>query len=106
MLFDLHPEDERNARFDILLDAFEDEYNADKAKCENRMRRQRRLGALFGKSNQEDAVEDQSTWLDEPEEEEEKFQRHLRKVKRKAQEYRKFNPWSSDIVRTLYFYGE
>lgn len=106
VLFDLHPQDERNKRFDILLDAFEDQYNADMAQCENRMRRQRRLGALLGNSYDNTIVAEHSTWLDEPEEEEEKFQRHLREVKRKAQEFRKFNPWTSDIVRTVYFFGE
>lgn len=111
VLFDLHPQDEKNKRFQILLDAFQDVFDADMAQCRARRRRKRRLGALLGKrgaSEDEDLDPNRSTWLDEPDEEEDRFQRALREAKRRTQDdedIRKFNPWTSDIVRTLWFFG-
>ena len=108
VLFDFHPQDEKNKRFQILLDAFQDVYDRDMAQCRAKRRRQRRLGALFGKrgdSDDDDLDANRSTWLDEPREEEDRFQRALREAERRTQDIRKFNPWTSDIVRTLYFFG-
>ena len=111
VLFDLHPENQKNKRFQILLDAFQDVYDRDMAQCRARRRRQRRLGAFFGgkrdvSEEEEDELDiNRSTWLDEPWEEEDRFQRSLREAERRVQNVRKFNPWSSDIVRTLWFFG-
>ena len=109
VLFDLHPQNQKNKRFQILLDAFQDVYDRDMAQCRARKRRQRRLGAFFGGkrgASEEDELDiNRSTWLDEPEEEEDRFQQSLREAERRAQNIRKFNPWTSDIVRTLWFFG-
>lgn len=108
VLFDIHPQSEKNKRFQILLDAFQDVYDRDMAQCRARRRRQRRLGALFGKRREtedDDLDANRSTWLDEPREENDRFQRTLREAERRTQDIRKFNPWTSDIVRTLYFFG-
>ena len=108
VLFDFHPQDEKNKRFQILLDAFQDVYDRDMAQCRAKRRRQRRLGALLGKrgkSDDDDLDANRSTWLDEPWDAEDRFQRALREAERRTQDIRKFNPWTSDIVRTLYFFG-
>ena len=111
VLFDIHPEEEDNHRIQQMIDEFQKVYDADMAECEGFRRKQRRLGAwadnTLGARIASRIAEDfhQSTVLDEPEEMEAEFQENLGNLRRKAQEYRKWNPWHETIVTSPWFYG-
>ena len=103
VLFDIHPDDTPNFRIQQLLDHFQAQYDADKAECEAKQRQERKLNArlrLRGNSNV-----DQSTWLDEPAEEEAKFEEYRRSLQEQPL-YRKFNIWDPEwIMVTTWFFG-
>jgi len=108
VLFDIHPEEEDNHRIGQMIDEFQKVYDADMAECEGFRRKQRRLGAWADASlgaGSKIAEEAKSTVLDEPKEVETEFQESLGNLRRKAQEYRRWNPFHETIVRTLWFYG-
>ena len=103
VLFDIHPDDTPNFRIQQLLDHFQAQYDADKAECEAKQRQERKLNArlrLRGNSNFY-----QSTWLDEPAEEEAKFEEYRRSLQEQPL-YRKFNIWDPEwIMVTTWFFG-
>lgn len=108
VLFDIHPENEDNHRIGQMIDEFQKVYDADMAECEGFRRKQRRLGAwtdrTLGAGN-EISEAAKSTILDEPAEVENEFQENLGNLRRKAQEYRRWDPFHETIVRSLWFYG-
>lgn len=93
---------------EILINEFEELFEKDKQECEASTRRERKLDAemfnLLANEEQKKAI---NTWLDEPEEEEMRFQSNLRAARRQAQEtvYRKWDPWHESIVKSVWFYG-
>ena len=103
ILIDLDPEDKPNAALQVALDRFQAEYEKDMAQCEARRRKERRLDAVLGEEF--DATQDQSTWLDEPEEEEAKFQSYLRRAQERQGGFPYFDPWDSEIMKSIYFFG-
>jgi len=108
VLFDIHPENEDNHRIGQMIDEFQKVYDADMAECEGFRRKQRRLGAwadrTLGAGNEMSEAA-KSTILDEPAEVENEFQENLGNLRRKAQEYRRWDPFHETIVRSLWFYG-
>ena len=94
------------------LDRFQKEYDADMAVCESRKRDLRRLDALLTADLDEvkERRREQSTWLDEPEEEQERFRSHLRRtqaaVQPKQAGYTYYNPWNSEIMKSIWFFGK
>ena len=108
VLFDIHPENEDNYRIGQMIDEFQKVYDADMAECEGFRRKQRRLGAwadrTLGAGNEMSEAA-KSTILDEPAEFENEFQEKLGNLRRKAQEYRRWDPFHETIVRSLWFYG-
>jgi len=108
VLFDIHPEEEDHHRIGQMIDEFQKVYDADLAECEDFRRKQRRLGAWADDTlgaGSKIAEEARSTWLDEPVEEETKFRENLTNLRRRAQEFRRWNPFHETIVRTIWFYG-
>mmetsp|Transcript_22980 Transcript_22980/g.49794 ORF Transcript_22980/g.49794 Transcript_22980/m.49794 type:complete len:237 (+) Transcript_22980:357-1067(+) len=88
------------------------------ADCENERRRQRRLDAVFYRklrswiglgNGDEELIDDEelgfSTILDEPPEEEEKFQALRGKLNERRLQDRRWDPWHTDLYRTVWFYG-
>ena len=78
------------------------------AKCQEKMRDERKLDAVLSEPIY--IAEQQSTILDEPEEEENKFRSDLRRLqdgddRSKQGDYKYFNPWDSEIMRSIWFYG-
>jgi len=103
ILMDLDPDDKPNAALQVALDRFQAEYDKDMAQCEARRRKERRLDAILGEEF--DATQEQSTWLDEPEEEEVKFQSYLRRAQERQGGFKYFDPWDAEIMRSIYFFG-
>ena len=83
------------------------EWDKDMAKCEEKMRNERKLDAILGEPKY--AAEEQSTILDEPQEVEHKFRSYLRRLNHdeKADQngYTYFDPWDPEIMRSIWFYG-
>ena len=103
VLFDIHPEEKPNARLGQLLRAFRLRFDADKAQCEEKRRKTRRAEAVLagagagsgsgagggralrgGSPSSASASGPTSSWLDEPEEEAERFRRNLRRARIRA----------------------
>ena len=108
ILFDFHPEDKPNEKIQELLDVFQIEWDKDMADCEDRRRKERRLGATAQKSLSADGEgrdKGVSTWLDEPEEEEVKFQSKLSNLRKRALRRLAWNVFDDEIMRSIWFYG-
>mmetsp|Transcript_25490 Transcript_25490/g.51898 ORF Transcript_25490/g.51898 Transcript_25490/m.51898 type:complete len:305 (+) Transcript_25490:1-915(+) len=108
VLFDLHFKDKDNNHIETLIEQFEKVSIKDMQECENSQRRKRKLDAeIFNLFASEEDKEKVNTLLDEPKEEETKFQSNLRAVRRQAQEnkYREWDPFHESIVRSVWFYG-
>ena len=104
VLFDIDPEEKDNFQLGLLIDEFQKVFDKDEAECENYVRLQRHLEATFaGRTGSADSP--QSTWLDEPEEEEAKFRAKLSHLRRRAQFHRKWNPFNPEIMTSPWFYG-
>ena len=109
ILIDVDPDDKPNAALQVALDRFQLEWDKDMAECEARRRSERRLDAILGERRL-DSVQEQSTWLDEPAEEETKFQSYLRRAQEAVNPppqggFKYFDPWDSDIMRSIFFFG-
>jgi len=111
-------DDKHNEHLQRALDVFQDVWDADMADCENERRRQRRLDAVFYRklrswigfgNGDEELIDDEelgfSTILDEPPEEEEKFQALRGKLNERRLQDRRWDPWHTDLYRTVWFYG-
>jgi hypothetical protein len=87
ILIDEDDNDVDNRALQVVLDRFQKEYDADMAVCESRKRDLRRLDALLTADLDEvkERRREQSTWLDEPEEEQERFRSHLRRTQAAVQ---------------------
>ena len=108
ILVDLDENNKPNKAFQVALDRFQKEWDRDMAKCEEKMRTERKLDAILGEPKY--IAEEQSTILDEPEEEENKFRSYLRRLQndddRSSQgDYKYFNPWDPEIMKSIWFYG-
>lgn len=83
------------------------EWDRDMAKCEEKLRNERKLDAILGEPRY--AAEEQSTILDEPQEVENKFRSYLRRLnhdeKSDQNGYTYFDPWDPEIMRSIWFYG-
>ena len=111
-------DDKFNPHLQRALDAFQDIFDADMADCEDYKRKQRRLDAVFNRKLQnwlrydtsEEQIEEDlgiSDILDEPESIEAEFQALRGKLNaRRTEEYRRvWDPWHTDLYRTIWFYG-
>ena len=108
VLFDLHFKDKDNNHIETLIEQFEKVSQMDMEECEASQRRRRKLDAeIFNLFANEEDKNKFNTWLDEPKEEEIRFQSNLRAARRQAQEnkYRKWDPWHESIVKSVWFYG-
>mmetsp|Transcript_55382 Transcript_55382/g.165980 ORF Transcript_55382/g.165980 Transcript_55382/m.165980 type:complete len:766 (-) Transcript_55382:602-2899(-) len=106
ILIGLHPENKPNEHLQIALDQFQKVWDYDEAQCEAKKRRERRVEALeMWRRGGGTGGEEQSTWLDEPEELEEEFQQGLEDKRRKAQQYREFDVWHKEIITSFWFFG-
>ena len=118
-------DDKFNPHLQRALDAFQDIFDADMADCEDYKRKQRRLDAVFYRKLQSwmgyDMREEQmnlldaaksedlgfSDILDEPAHVEAEFQALRGQLKaRRTEEFRRvWDPWHTDLYRTIWFYG-
>ena len=118
-------DDKFNPHLQRALDAFQVEFDADMADCEDYKRKQRRLDAVFYRKLQTwlgyDTAEEQiefvdeitsedrgfSDILDEPASIESAFQALRGKLNaRRTDEVRRvWDPWHTDLYRTIWFYG-
>jgi len=109
ILVDIDPADRDNPALQVVLDRFQNEWDKDEAECENIKRKERRVEAIYDRvlGGRDSAKEKQSTILDEPIEEEEKFQKYLRRAQQAPQGgYKYFDPWDKEhILKSIYFYG-
>lgn len=118
-------DDKFNPHLQRALDAFQDIFDADMADCEDYKRKQRRLDAIISRKVQSwlgyDTSDEHldivhgaksedlgfSDILDEPPEIEAEFQALRGKLNaRRTEEFRRvWDPWHTDLYRTIWFYG-
>ena len=106
VLFDLHPDNKPNKKLQELLDEFQAVWDWDMGLCRGQRRRNRRLNAVARQTlSQVKRMATSSTWLDEPEEEETRYQYNMRTLQVEAKKSVSWNCWHKDIIKSIWFFG-